>query len=504
MAAYMMPGEGQMDARGPHTRRTDPRLTHGRLTQVRLTHGRLTQVRLTHGRLTSAGRGRAGPIYLALLLAAAASGCGTGLAAGSRQEPMRSAGPDFTAKSRPSTSSPAARPPAQGPIWLQSLQMVSPAVGWALRWTQNPGSADDATLGPARTTDGGRAWSDVTPAAARPLLTPTETEAILVAADASRAWLAVTQSGRRPVTVIFGTTSGGRSWTRSAPIRSRGSANGLAFPLAHGGPHADSGTGQTGGLAGGLSGKSVPSYSAGWLLQNLGNAMGSLNGIRVYRSTDGGRAWSPIAQTPPGPQSGTSSSGLPGYCAKIGITFATPTTGWLNGTCDSLSDALLVTHDGGLHWAPQPLPLPLTTCQASSCEIAAPQFFGHTGFLTIGRSAGSAYFLVSHDTDSAWSTVPLPADAGAQPRIQFFDARRGLLIPAGQGAIGRVFYLTADAGATWTPVRQGRTFRQLSIMFDFVSLRVGFGWSPGTDATSGAPVIYRTKDSGRIWTPVSR
>jgi photosystem II stability/assembly factor-like uncharacterized protein len=352
--------------------------------------------------------------------------------------------------------------------------MVSPSVGWALRWTSDPGSAADPTLAPARSTDGGRTWADVTPAAARPLLTPTQTEALLVAAGATRAWLAVTRSGPSPVTVIFSTASGGQNWTRSAPIRGSGSVTGIAFP----------------------------GRLTGWLLLNLGNAMASVNPVRIYRSGDGGRAWSPVSGTPPGPAPGTSSSGLPLYCQKMAITFVTATTGWLNGTCDNIGDVLLVTRDGGRHWSPQPLGVPGTACQAITCQVSAPQFFGRTGFLTIGRSSGSGYFLVSHDAGASWNAVSLPAGAGASPGIQFFDDHSGLLRPAGPGSDGRLFYVTVTAGATWIPVRQGRSFPQPGAMFDFVTTRVGFAWRLGADAGSRPPVLYRTHDSGQIWVPV--
>jgi hypothetical protein len=35
---------------------------------------------------------------------------------------------------------PALKPPTVTPLWLDSLKMISPRIGWALRWTSNPGS----------------------------------------------------------------------------------------------------------------------------------------------------------------------------------------------------------------------------------------------------------------------------------------------------------------------------------------------------------------------------
>jgi photosystem II stability/assembly factor-like uncharacterized protein len=83
-------------------------------------------------------------------------------------------------------------------------------------------------------------------------------------------------------TVTFGTADGGRSWTRSAPIRAPGYASSLAFTDA----------------------------THGWLLQSLGAAM-QQNPVHVYRTVDGVRRWSLIAETLRRPGTGTSRSGLP-------------------------------------------------------------------------------------------------------------------------------------------------------------------------------------------------
>ena len=74
-----------------------------------------------------------------------------------------------------------------------------------------------------------------------------------------------------------------------------------------------------------------------------------------------------------------------------------------------------------------------------------------------------------------------------------------MLVSGGpSGAIGAVFYTTADGGRTWTAVRQGRPLSQLGI--DFISEQTGFAWVSGADATgSSPPAMYRTTDSGRTW-----
>jgi len=360
------------------------------------------------------------------------------------------------------------------PVWLDSLQMVSARDGWALAWTKNPADPEPTALMPVHTVDGGHTWTPVTPAQAKPLLVPDHSNEILLAASPSRAWLAVTLArseasyGTRPaLTEVFGTANAGRSWTRSAPIHAPGDARWLAF--------------------------TDPAH--GWLLQDLGAAMGN-NPVRLYRTGDGGRTWSLIAASPRWNQAGASPSGLPTACDKTGIGFATPTDGWLTSACFSLAGALLVTHDSGAHWAPQALPLPANARTPGACFISAPQFFGSTGFLTIEHGGKAPGLLVTHDAGATWHPMTVP-HAGPFATARFFSAQQGLLIPAAsQDTPGEVFYLTSDGGRTWTPIQQGIRF-QPGMTVNFTSPDTGFAWNPNS---TGAPPIYVTTNGGQTWT----
>lgn len=378
---------------------------------------------------------------------------------------------------RPSAASrtpAAAEPQATAGIWLDSLQMTSASTGWALRWTENPAVLDDAYLAPARTTDGARTWAAVTPPAARALLSARFAAVVLDALDGERAWLAVTaaaaESSPVQLTEVFGTADGGRTWTESAPLKAPAPASRLSFAGA----------------------------GDGWLLASSGGSMGQ-DPVWLYRTTDAGLRWSLVAQTLPGPYGGTSSSGLPVSCDKAGLVFATASAGWLAGACFDLPDALLVSRDGGAHWASQPLPVPASSCDTDECQVFGPQFAGRTGFLVIVRAPAAPYFLVSQDLGVTWRTGPLPPGAGKDPQIQFFSPLSGVLVSGGpQGVIGPVFYTTADGGRTWTAVRQGRSFTQLQAGFDFVSAQTGFAWAEA-EAAGPPPAMYRTTDSGRTW-----
>jgi photosystem II stability/assembly factor-like uncharacterized protein len=310
------------------------------------------------------------PLATVLLVA----GCGTPPARGQPgAQPPAAPGPS-AASGRP------AAPGSQAAIWLDSLQMTSASTGWALRWTQSPVVADDGYLAPARTTDGARTWTSVTPRAARALLATPDAAVVLQAVDGERAWLAVTaattDSSPVHLTEVLGTVNGGRTWTEPAPLKVPGYAYFLSFAgLEH-----------------------------GWLLMAYGGSMGQ-EPVQLYRTSDAGLRWSLVAETP---QTGTGSNGLPVSCDKAGLVFATASVGWLSGACNFLSGALLASRDGGVTWASQVLPVAASSCSTYGCEVFGPQFAGRTGFLVIDRAPGAPYFLVSQDLGVTWRSEPLP------------------------------------------------------------------------------------------------
>jgi photosystem II stability/assembly factor-like uncharacterized protein len=394
-------------------------------------------------------------LTVAIVLGVSACGVATGGRTGSD-----------AAKSREKAASLPVRAPSQQPVLLDSVQMMSATTGWALVFVSNPSNSSVLEL--ARTTDGARTWDLVSPPGTRGELV--QGQSILDAVSGERAWV----SGVTPQhsTVVFGTSDAGRSWWRSGPVP------GVAQPVAvdFAGP------------------------DQGWLLESLGEAM-QQNPVRVYRSPDGGRSWSLVARSARMPGDPPRRSGLPVGCDKTGVAFSSTRVGWITSSCQALRGALLVSRDGGAHWANQQLPIPPSACQQSGCEVAAPQFVGHTTFLQISAYPDAALLLVTTDGGGRWLTLIMPGGAGPYPRVRFFSRSDGIAVSAGsQGSIGRDFYLTSDGGRRWTAVPQGRRFGRSGSSFDFVSPTVGFAWIPGADATGGAPSMYRTADSGRTWT----
>src|SRR5260370_16045724 len=119
-----------------------------------------------------------------------AAGCGTPPARGQSAAQPPAGSRSSAASGRPAASG------SQAAIWLDSLQMTSASTGWALRWTQSPAVADAGYLAPARTTDGARAWTSVTPPAARALLATPDAAGVLRALHGERAWLGVAAATR--------------------------------------------------------------------------------------------------------------------------------------------------------------------------------------------------------------------------------------------------------------------------------------------------------------------
>lgn len=433
----------------------------------------------------------AGGVVTALLVAgcasaggAAVSGSGTGAAtAGSPGSPGGTAHPAVPAAAGSAGSTGSAAGPGK-PVWFRSLAMTSATAGWALYSPDSPAAAqgNPGTL-LARSTDSARTWADVTPPAARPMLASAGASDVLYPVDADRAYLAVTTSaepGQPAASVatstVFATADGGRTWTESAPI------------------HPGDGT---------VTMLSFADRAHGWLVADLGAAMGR-DPVRLYRTADGGRHWSVVAASPAMGSVTAGGSGIPVQCDKSGITFATGSTGWLTSVCAAgLTDSLLVSRDGGATWAPQPLPVPASLFGDGGGEVFGPHFAGSAGFVTLAPSAGGhPVLLASQDLGRSWRQLALPASVGQYPRVRFFSPARGILVSAGaQGALGGVFYTTADGGRTWTPVPQGTRFTQLGADVEFASPQAGFAWTQGGDSQGSAPPpMYATADSGCTWT----
>ena len=336
------------------------------------------------------------------------------------------------------------------PIWLETPQMTSPATGWTLRWLTWGFNGSQLV----RTTDGGRTWTDVTPPTAAALLAAPDTlTPVLLARDGEHAWLALCCAGRTAtsagmLTEVFSTSDGGRTWTESAPLH--GPAYGGPVSLSFAGP------------------------DDGWLLL-LTDTAGPARFGQLYRTRDGGRHWALLA------------AGVPASCYPSSLTAATTSVAWI--AC-APPVPLLVSRDGGTHWAPQPLP---------RSTWGVPQFTGQTVYALAGPASG-LYLLVTRDLGRTWLRVPLPSGIGSFPDVRFLSPADGIVMPdVSPGSRVPVVYVTVNGGRTWTAVPQGLHATDPELLaYDFVGTRIWFAWYRAQVST-----IYETDNSGRTWTAIT-
>jgi len=420
--------------------------------------------------------------FAAALAAALASGCasvsgGGGTVAGTGKPSGPTATPTAKMTATPTATPTGVAPSTSGPaqeFWPASLDMTSATAGWALYAAQSPaGTASQPTL-LARTVDGARNWTDVTPAAARTMLATVFASQALDPVDSEHAYLAVSPATQDTSTTpapaaVFATADGGRTWTESAPFTVDGSVIQVTFADAR----------------------------HGWLLTDAGLSATGAPLPWLYRTTDGGLHWSQAAIAPPPGEGGPND-----MCLLLGVAFPTATTGWVRVGCRS-GDYLAESTDGGSTWAVQSLPTSSTCGPVAQCQLFGPTLSSGTAYLTVTpTTTASPSLLASGDLGQSWHLLPLPADAEQYPQVTFFGSDEGLLVPtASQEAFGTVFYTTTDGGQTWSPVPQGAHFTQLGAALDFVTAQDGFSWTQAGDTQgSTPPPLYATTNSGATWT----
>lgn len=343
------------------------------------------------------------------------------------------------------------------------LGMVTTRIGWA----DGPGAHV------FRTVDGGRRWTDITPAD----YSSNHTSESFVL-DGTHAWLAeYVQSSSS--TIVFSTDDGGASWRRSQPISVAGPHLAFRSNLFFVDP--------THGwllIAGLVSVSQSADPSAGSQLEFL------------YRTTDGGAHWQQL----------THATSPPGGCVWVQVVFSSLATGWMACPAGN-GPGLLVSHDGGVSWNAPSLPVP-----ASSLELMPA--FSDSLHGTIASEAG---LLTTTDGGWTWSVLPLPG--AMHSAVNFVDAAHGwevggsIDLPNLSSSAGAdvpvPLFRTDDGGNTWLPVSTdlllASSYGQVQDLY-FIDLRNGFAI-----AVTGVPDyglwtyqanLLETADGGVTWTLV--
>ena len=336
------------------------------------------------------------------------------------------------------------------------VKMVSPTTGWA--------------AGALRTTDGGAHWSKVGPRSV-PNRSPGYAEFYL---DANHAWFAET-AGSPSVCedhiVPFRTADGGKSWQQAAPI-----------PVAVSGPAEliyGYGPGPWISFIDDLN---------GWLLVETATFTGGNRAGPLYRTTDGGLHWTMVSAKPAWTQN-------PAEVGFPQIYFSSETTGWmpLAGGCGNCSLSFLVTHDGGITWAPQVL-APYCGCEGQLPVFLDPQ---HGTVLLQGMHGPlPMQLIVTADGGSTWTSRALPSDQVNENvwTLDFIDPNHGWVIVANSAANRNSLRIeqTSDGGSSWTDLHSTLPSNVVGLLF--VNAADGFL------ATNSE--LFKTTDGGHKWTAV--
>ena len=228
--------------------------------------------------------------------------------------------------------------------------------------------------------------------------------------------------------------------------------------------------------------------SNGVMLVALGAGAGS-EAVAVYKTADGGATWTQVYTNDPNlPGAGTS---LPLAGMKLGITFLDDSRGWVSGAEPAPSFFYLyTTQDGGATWAQQSPPLP-PGFETAMTEVRPPVFFtAQDGVLPVRLLAEpvSDVYYVTHDAGLTWTaTFPLNGDA------QFSMAS---LLDVYLWNGGANLYVSHNSGLSWDTVATNVNGTEALASYQFTD--VANGWMLTSDAT-GHTTFYRTTDGGATW-----
>lgn len=317
---------------------------------------------------------------------------------------------------RPTLSiTPQPAPPAASPAVLASLafdvtyDFVTPSMGWALEVSRQTGpSVSPGEFWVFRTLDGAKHWQQQV-SGQSPY--PGSTSLSVQFVDQTHGLIAV----GIPLE-LFRTADGGAHWDPvGLPASSVGSIT-FTDPLH------------------------------GWLLSFLG---GDPQTVLLFATGDGGDTWQHLPD-PPSPFIGNKSSSFGG------ITFRSPTDGWMGGS-STVEPAVYSSGDGGRTWQRHLLPLPATTVPiptsgngqgVGSFSTAVHLLPGAGVIASVSSPYGDEYVFTSLDGGTTWTRVGPPpgnvtyADLRYQDTIHWWGMRFGTL------------YKSSDAGQTWTRVSQ--------------------------------------------------
>jgi photosystem II stability/assembly factor-like uncharacterized protein len=373
----------------------------------------------------------------------------TGPASASPATPL----PDSTATSIPTATQTAIPPalPALASPALARIDFQDAHAGWGI-------AVNDSGY-VLRTVDGGSTWLNATP----PGIGPIGLSASLTVLDTDHTWVLVPGVDFFSGT-LYRTSDGGISWS-SSPVPFGGAI--IQFQDGNNG-HA---------------------------LADRGAGAGS-EAVELFQTSDGGATWTSVFHNDPG-QAGSSDS-LPLAGIKNGMTFRDTQTGWVTGSLPEDGEVyLFLTHNGGITWSHQGLPLP-DGYEKYQYLAQPPVFFGMAGFLPlIVYRAGTPdlTFYITQDGGLTWSGNPANPDRVIQPCQSAIAEAHQLWCWDG----GTSLYSSRDGAQTWAAGNPGLDLSGNLSRLEFVPGSTG--WALTHLDQNGHSQLYRTND-GLHWMPL--
>jgi photosystem II stability/assembly factor-like uncharacterized protein len=358
------------------------------------------------------------------------------------------------------------------PLNIITLSMQDANQGWAIG--QIDTDLNDRII---TTDDGGQTWQDRTPYSAFSAAPPEGLSAVAAFGSAQDAWVTYTafspQSSQSQPIVWF-THDGGLSWQSGNALDFAGvvkeyyQADFLGF---------------------------LPDRQHGWLLVHLG-AAASHDYVAIFTTSDGGETWQRMVDPNKNPDLMT--------CAKSALVFSTDQIAWLAGNCPSLTPALFLyrSMDGGRAWSLSNLPPP--NSQPSNFFSGKPYACGITNWVyTASRdlmfllrcenpvqNLTLSWLYSSHDSGLTWESYSIPVPFG---ELSFRTKGEGWLLGAftNDPSANQELYHSIDSGRSWTPVLpvgwQGKP--------EFVTSMKG--WVAAQ--SRGDRALVRTTDGAKSW-----
>jgi photosystem II stability/assembly factor-like uncharacterized protein len=242
----------------------------------------------------------------------------------------------------------------------------------------------------------------------------------------------------------------------------------------------------------------------------------NVEGTELFTTTDGGRHWrfvadllkaAPLAEA-------AATSGIPPqqYCERwfAGLSFASPSTGWVSIACGGSARAeLFVTRDGGATWDIQRLQTQAANW-ACPCQVNPPTMFDQSrGIVQASDQSEPVKLLATSDGGRNWQALP-PPPGRYWSLIDFADANHfwALITPPGWNKSLPTphdsLYRSSDGGRTWTLVR---TNLPIGVAYTLLFLDADHGIvdQPQNGSTNGGPdetVLLTTSDGGHTWKSV--